>query len=179
MRKSQVIKQGKLGLVLSGLLVLLTACGGFGASTIELPTLAGYNQYEGDEVLKNATDASGILATYFKSNPAFTAVAGIISNMSGCAKQNGIASWRLYTSQADLSASGVILIVSKTRLADPLTVGSCLLPGGPSRNSVGLSPCSNNYSYSANNENYWVFYAATKQEVCAKFQQALPTPAAA
>lgn len=165
-------------IVLFGFSLMLNACsmGDTPAAvpTLPLPDISGYTHHEGEEVLKTSMEADAILGTFFKGNPQFALTAGIIGKMGECAQSQGIARWRLYSDQADLTSSGVILIVSKNRITDPQIVLSCLLQPKPNKLNSLLSPCAQNYSYSANNDTYYVFYAATKGEVCEKFKQALP-----
>jgi hypothetical protein len=131
----------------------------------QLPTLAGYDSIEGEDVWnETGGDATAILETVFQARPDLAVVANQITELGSCAQQNGIANWRVYTDQDDSFATGVVLIASKAQLTNPQAY---ICPPTPQTRGASLiSPCSAYYEYSTLFDTYYVLYSGTKQQVC-------------
>ena len=142
----------------------------------QLPNLSGYRQTEG-EALTGQLTANQILDTLLSAQPQLAVVAEIIIQAGSCAQEHGVVNWRTYVREDDPAAAGVVVVASQNQATDPqvlLTCGIDII----SQRSLGpaeLSPCTNNFSYTAGGDTFYVFYAASKQSVCADFQQALPS----
>lgn len=160
---------------------LLAACslpwiGAQNATVDQLPDLAGYRQIEGENLTKQLS-SNEILNTLLLGQPQLAAVAEIISQAGSCAQEQGVINWRVYIGEDDPAAAGVVVIASQKQATNPQVLLQCSV-NVISRRSLGLdiSPCTNSFSYEANNDTYYVFYAASKETLCASFDQALPDP---
>lgn len=162
--------------------IVLAACSSLGpvatpAAEIEPPNIAGYNKIAGRDLLQQGLTAQSVLSLVFGGNPAFIAAASLIASLGTCASDRGIARFAIYDKQSDTAAAGLILLVSKTKLTDANVLLSCVTPGGFSVDAgEPLDFCQNAYSFSSNGENFWAYYAATKQSVCFDFANTLPPP---
>ncbi len=177
MRPTRIRTQAVGVAIIPLLLIALVGCdlGGplpTAAPQINPPSISGYTKHDGADIIQKGATTNNVLALIFDSNPQFAAAANLIANLSTCANDRGIARFAVYTNDSDHLAAGLILIVSKTKLSDGRVLLSCITPG--LGDTPGLSPCQNAYDFSANGENFWAYYAATKQNVCTDFDNALP-----
>lgn len=166
-------------LALLSLTWLLAACdAGVNAPTNAntknyLPDLPNkYEQFEGKNIWDTtSTGVNAILSTALKSQPQYSAIANFIGNFGSCAQQKGVLNWRVYVGKSDPLSSGVVLIVSKNQLTNPLVALECAIQ--PSRNSA-IEPCSKSLNFSRDNDTYYAYLAGTKPDVCTDFENALP-----
>jgi hypothetical protein len=171
----------KDAVVLGIVIVLLSACslpwsGAQNPTIGQLPNLRGYRQIEG-ESLTDQLASNEILNTLLLGQPQLAVVAEIISQAGSCAQQQGVVNWRVYVGEDDPATAGVVVIASQKQATNPQVLLQCSV-SVISRRSLGLdiSPCTNSFRYEANNDTYYVFYAASKEKLCASFDQALPDP---
>jgi hypothetical protein len=168
----------RLRSALASLLIfgLLRACAGPAPPSAagNVPDLsARYDQKDGADLVKDGLGPDSVLTSVFGKDPRYQAAAEMISKMGRCAQDQGIAKWRVYTRKDDPTSAGLVLIVSKTRLTDPQVLLACT-QGGPDAPNLSLpSPCQKSYTFTADNEEFYVFYAATREEVCTEFCAAL------
>jgi hypothetical protein len=133
------------------------------------PNLAGYQKITGAEVV-SAVRSGGLLGSVFQGDPRYAVVAAFTTQAAQCAIDQNIANLGLYTQTGDLSAAGVVAIVSETQLTNPTALLACL----PAATDAPDSPCSAQYQFTSDGATYRVFYAATKPAVCTALCAALP-----
>lgn len=164
--------------VLLASVVMLAACpspfGGQNTTRDQLPSLADYRQYEGEKLTEDLA-ANEILNTLLMAQPQLAVVADLITQAGSCAQQQGIVNWRAYVHKDDAAAAGVVVIASQNQATNPQALLQCTVQTARQRSlPIAFSPCSRNFSYTANSDTYYVFYAASQQQVCDAFEAALP-----
>ncbi len=140
----------------------------------QLPHLSDYREYEGEE-MTDQLSSNEILNTLLMAQPQLAVVAEVIAQAGSCAQQQGIVNWRAYVHKQDAAAAGVVVIASNKQYNTPQNLLQCAVLTARQRAlPIDFSPCSRNFSYAANNDTYYVFYAASQQRVCEAFEAALP-----
>lgn len=139
----------------------------------QLPNLSGYRQYEGAD-LADKLASNEILDMLLLGRPELAAVADIIEQAGTCAQDQGVINWRAYVSEADASAAGVVVIASQKQATSPQVLLQCGMSLMAPRSLGNISPCTASFQYSTTDDTYYVHYAASQQQVCAAFDQALP-----
>lgn len=163
--------------VLVFLFFVLTACSlpwpGRNLTLAQLPNLSGYRQYEGTDLADNLA-SNEILDMLLLGRPELAVVAEIIGQAGNCAQDQGVVNWRAYVSDADPTAAGVVIVASQKQAMNPQVLLQCGASLVSRRGLADLSPCNAAFRYTTPNDTYFVYYAASKQEVCAAFDQAIP-----
>lgn len=163
--------------MLTLLVSVLTACSlpwpGRNRTLEQLPNLSGYRQHEGADLADNLA-SNEILDMLLLGRPELAAVAEIIGQAGNCAQDQGVINWRVYVSEADPTAAGVVVVASQKQSTNPqvlLQCGASLV----SRRGLGdLSPCNAAFRYTTQDDTYFVYYAASQQQLCDAFDQAMP-----
>lgn len=143
---------------------------------------AAYNQHDGDglsHIVKDGLDLYEVGIVAFSVE--VPEVVGVLTKVvtgtnefSACAQREGIANWRLYTAKGDSSRVGVVAIASKNRIKDKSP--GCVWEAIKSTlilRPFDLSPCARHYSYQANDDTYFVFYAGSVTAVCTDLETGL------
>jgi hypothetical protein len=157
-------------------LLLLPACNTSattGNPTLgQLPSLSAYNQYEGQKLWEQGSDAA-MVALLFAGQPQMEPLAATIRTLGGCAQQQGVANWRAYVAKDDVTAAGVVLIASQKQMTNPMVVFQCGVSKMTGKNASEISFCSRQYNYTTSDDTYYVVYAGSQERVCTDLCNAL------
>lgn len=167
----------RVTLTLLAFVLLLAACtpGPSAGPTAkeQLPNLSGsYRQYEGEELWKQGS-AAAVLGLMFAGQPELAPLAATIATVGACAQEKGVANWRAYVRQDDVTAAGVVLVASKNGMTNPRVLFECGLDTIAGKSQSGISFCSNRYEYDLGGDTFYVLYAASQPRVCDDFCAAL------
>jgi hypothetical protein len=155
-------------------IVVLAACGA-GASTKEpsaaalLPNMPGYTVTDTVDIQETVAKvlAAGTLGA---GQPELTALVAAVNSLADCYQRAGAIQGRTYVSNTNIMNSGVVVIVNRNAITDPTLLLNCALPAGGAGLAPSLvKPCAKTYTLDKDNNQFYIAYAATNQEVCTAF----------
>jgi len=138
-----------------------------------MPNLVGFKVIEGQavqEYIANLAEGGALLA----ANPQMVLLIQRVDSAMACYQKAGALSARVFVDEDYPLSSGAIAIADRNRLADPTVLFSCV--GGqisPFSAQPGLSPCSHSYTLQRDNNEFYILYVGTTQEICQAFCQNL------
>lgn len=158
--------------------LLVTACGVVGggnppkdnAAASMMPNLPDYtvsNTLDIQEAIAGVAGATSLAA----AQPQFTAMITAANALAKCYQAAGAVEGRVYVNKAEpITKSGVIFIINKNVLTNPLTFLSCM-PGGGGGSTIqsDLQPCAKAYEVNTGTNTFYIGYVATDTSVCEAF----------
>lgn len=176
-------KQVYAKLTLNGLMILaittVLACGPAGSSTtlppsaapvVQLmPDLPGYQTVEAESIqsyIVTLAEGGSLLA----GHPELAVLIDKVDDVITCYRQTGAVNARIYSDTGFALSSGIVAIADRNRLTDPTVLFRCV--GGqvvPFSREPELNPCSHSYTLQRDNNEFYIIYAGTTQEICDAF----------
>ncbi len=136
-----------------------------------LPNPAGYqvnNVLDIQDAIAKLAGVSALAA----AQPQVTALVAAANSLTQCYQKAGAVEGRTYVKIADPFKAGVLFIVNRNLLADPNLLLACVAPRVGLR-AEALQPCAKVYTLRKDNNEFYIAYAATDQEVCTTLCSAL------
>jgi hypothetical protein len=136
-----------------------------------MPDLAGYKVVEGQTIQGYvATLAEG--GTLLSGHPELAALIETLDGVSACYREAGAVNTRVYSNVAFPLSSGAVAIADRNLMTSPRTLFRCVgggeqimsLAGGPT-----LEPCSNSYTLAKDDNEFYIIYVGTTNEICQAF----------
>jgi hypothetical protein len=162
----------KLCLFVLMVVVLIGGCTGQkGSATAMLPDVPNTSIVEGQKItdfLAKLADGAALLAGNPELIPAIERVEASLS----CYQGMGAVALRAYTDKAFPLSAGMVAIVDGKALTDPGNFLNCVvtraqarLPGAP----PAIDPCAKTYTLKKEDNDFYIAYIATTQEMCDAF----------
>jgi hypothetical protein len=134
-----------------------------------MPNLQGYEVVEAETIqshISNLAEGGALLV----GHPELAVLVDKVDDVIACYREVGAVNARIYTDQEFALSSGVIAIADRNRLADPTILFRCI--GGqvvPFSSEPELNPCSHSYTLERDNNEFYIIFAGTTQEICDAF----------
>jgi hypothetical protein len=142
-----------------------------------LPSLPGYNVVEGQELTGYIGKLSGG-AALLAGQPELAAAIAVVDQIVGCYQDVGAAQARLYSDQEAPLSAGAVAIADRNALIDPQNLFKCVAPMIPdgAQDQAGapaINPCTASYTLERDDNEFYIVYAGTTEEICRAFCAAL------
>ena len=134
-----------------------------------MPDLPGYRVIEGEavqEYIVGLADGAALLS----GNPQMIFLIEKIDRAIDCYQETGAVSVRIYSDEGFPLSSGAVAIADRNRLMDPATLFRCI--GGrmvPFSAQPSLNPCTHSYTLERDDNEFYIVYVGTTQEICEAF----------
>jgi len=137
-----------------------------------LPDLPDHTVVEGQtltEYLGSLSQGAALLA----GRPDLAALALGVDKFTGCYQDVGAVQARVYSNKENPLSAGAVAIADRNALLDPRNLLACLSPsveaGDASAQGFAIKPCSASYTLSRDNNEFYILYAGTTEEICQAF----------
>jgi hypothetical protein len=161
--------QMKQWLSLSILIAIIAACtptaGGAAALLPDIPTA---NIVEGRTLTEFLSSLPGSQALKTSFPQVFTA-AEFVDQVTGCYQKIGAVAVRVYSDKQFPLSSGTVAIVDRNALTDPANFVNCVAANAQSaapETQPALNPCAKTYTLQKDNNEFYIAYIASTQEMC-------------
>ncbi|GAB4553292.1 MAG: hypothetical protein OHK0023_22260 [Anaerolineae bacterium] len=139
------------------------------------PNLADYtsvNTLDLQQTISNAAAGAAAGAGQLQ----VTAIIAAINGYTTCLQNAGALEGRIYYLNGNPLKAGAMLIINRNKITDPATLLGCTNPAaqGFAPPNAEYTPCARACTIRENNNEYYVFYAATSTQVCDAFATAMP-----
>ncbi|HVO42801.1 MAG TPA: hypothetical protein VMT34_09265 [Aggregatilineales bacterium] len=162
--------------------VVLAACSGISISVGPSPTKdtstqsflpnpAGYTIADVASI-QDVITRIGQITSAGSGQLEITALVTALNGVTKCYQGAGALEARTYVNNTDPTQAGAVVVVNRNVLTDPSVLLNCTLGRAPSI-ATTVQICTRKCTINANNNQYYVFYAATNQQVCSAFDQSL------
>ena len=137
-----------------------------------LPDLEDYRTIEGSNLL-DALESVGVKIAELDPETA-TTLSGVQSFYQ-CARDLGVAEYRMYSNKTFPQSAGVALVINLDRLTGSRFLLNCAF-GGEDDPTFGpdIQPCNDIWQYEDSEAKYWMLYSGTTEEICAEFASSMP-----
>lgn len=137
-----------------------------------LPNLPDYTTVEGQTLTEYlGTLAEG--ATLLAGRPDLAALALGVDKFIGCYQDVGAVQARIYSSKENPLSAGAVAIADRNALLDPRNLLACVKPAvegdDASAQGFAIKPCSASYTLERDDNEFYILYAGTTQEICQAF----------
>ncbi len=137
-----------------------------------LPDLPDHTAVEGQtltEYLGSLAEGASLLA----GRPDLAALALGVDKFIGCYQDIGAVQARVYSNKENPLSAGAVAIADRNALLDPRNLLACLRPsaeaGDASAQGFAIQPCSASYTLTQDDNEFYILYAGTTQEICQAF----------
>ena len=137
-----------------------------------LPDLPDYTIVEGETL----TDYLGTLAegaALLAGHPELAALALGVDKIIGCYQDVGAVQARVYSNKEYPVSAGAVAIADRNALLDPKNLFACVKPvvvgDEAGAQNVAIEPCAANYTLTKDDNEFYILYAGTTQEICETF----------
>ena len=137
-----------------------------------LPDMPGYNVVEGESLTDYVSTVSGG-AALLAGQPELALLAAGVDQVVSCYEDAGAIQTQLYSDQAQATSAGVVAIADRNALLDPQTLFTCFTPIASAQDAYVIEPCMDSYRLVTEDNEFYIAYAGTTQEICAAFCAAL------
>jgi hypothetical protein len=142
-----------------------------------LPELPGYNTVEGELLADYISKLSGG-AALLAGQPELALAVAALDQVVGCYQEVGAAEARVYSDEDDPLSAGLVAVGDRNKLLDPENLFACIGPalpseGDPPTDMATIRPCAASYTLKREDNEFYIIYAATTEEVCQTFCTAL------
>ncbi len=163
-------------IILSSLLLITAACG-LGKPTptgtppvVQLmPDLPGYKTVEGQAIqdyIASLAEGGALLS----ANPQLALLIEKVDSAIACYQKAGALNAQIFVDEAFPLSSGAIAIADRNRLTDPATLFECVGGGVmPFSDQPTIQPCSHSYTLPRDDNEFYIIYVGTTQEICQTF----------
>lgn len=142
-----------------------------------LPSLTGYNVVEGEQLTDYLGKQAGG-AALLVGQPELAAAIAVVDHIIGCYQDVGAVQARLYSDQEAPLSAGAVAIADRNELIDPQNLFKCVAPVIPDGTGAqgalpSIEPCTASYTLERDNNEFYIVYAGTTEEICRAFCTAL------
>ena len=137
-----------------------------------LPDLPDHTVVEGQtltEYIGSLSQGAALLA----GRPDLAALALGVDKFIGCYQDVGAVQARVYSNKENPLSAGAVAIADRNALLDPRNLLACLSPsveaGEAGIQSFAIKPCSASYTLTRDNNEFYILYAGTTEEICQAF----------
>lgn len=156
-------------------LLALAACGQPGGTDTTaaslMPQLPDYNTMDTLDIQDAITKLAGA-ASLGAGQPEITALVAGANGLTACYQRAGAIQGRAFVNKADPTKAGVVVIINRNRLTDPVLFLSCVAPPG-AMGVMSIQPCAKAYTLKRDNNEFYIGYVATNEDVCSTFCSSL------
>jgi hypothetical protein len=165
---------------LSCVIVLVTLLSGCGvqppaeAPAIEmLPDLPGHRVVEGELLTDYISKLSGG-AALLVGQPELAAAVVAVDQIISCYQEIGAARARVYSNEEMPLSAGAVAIADRNALTDPANLFRCVAPvvfdsAEADAPPLQIKPCSASYTLERDDNEFYIVYAGTTEEICHAF----------
>ena len=141
--------------------------------TVEmLPDLPGYTIVEG-QLLTDYLSTFSEGASLLVGQPELAALVVGVDQIIGCYQEVGAVQARVYSNEEKPLSAGAVAIADRNALLSPTNLFKCVSPlGNPddsSAQSIDFQPCSATYTLSKDDNEFYIIYVGTTEEICQVF----------
>ncbi len=135
-----------------------------------LPELPGYKITEG-ELLMDYLSGFGEGAALLTGHPELAATITAVDYIIGCYQGLGAVNARVYSNEEMPLEAGAIAIADREALLDPINFFKCVQPAmdATGAQSVKIEPCTASYTLERDNNEFYILYAGTTENICQTF----------
>jgi len=140
-----------------------------------LPDLQGYDTVEGEALTDHIGKLSGG-AALLAGQPELALAVAAVDQVIGCYQEMGAVKARVYSNQESPLSAGIVAIGDRNELLDPQNLFKCVAPAIPDAGQPDMPPiqmCAASYTLERDDNEFYVIYAGTTEEVCLTFCAAL------
>jgi predicted small secreted protein len=160
-------------LLLSWIVVItLAACQTTqGSAKDMLPTVPNTSVVEGQTItqfLAKVADGAALAA----ANPELIPLIQRVEASLTCYQNLGAVALRTYTDKTFPLSAGIVAIIDRKALTDPVNFANCVLgsaQGMDASVAPAIKPCSKSYTLKKDDNEFYIAYIATTQEMCSAF----------
>jgi len=140
-----------------------------GSATDMLPNVPNTKVVEGQSITQFISSlANGAALT--AGNPELVLVVKRIENTLKCFQDNGAVGVRTYTDQTFPLSAGIVVIVDRNAVTNLANLTQCLAaPADAAQAAPTIQPCSKSYTLPKDNNEFFIAYVASTQEMCQAF----------
>lgn len=164
----------KFVFTLLALTLIITACTPTqGGATAMLPIIPTANIVEGKTISEFLAGLPGgsTLKTAF---PQLFSVVEYVEQVTSCYSKIGAVAVRTYSDKATPLSSGTVAIVDRNAVTDLNNLAACVIKKPQSlAPQPAISPCAKAYTLKKDNNEFYIAYIASTQEMCTAFCSAL------
>lgn len=136
-----------------------------------LPDLQGYSTVEGELLTDYISKLAGG-ASLLAGQPELALAIGAVDQVIGCYQEAGAVKARAYSNQGAPLSAGIVAIGDRNELLDPENLFNCVAPAIPDSAQPDMPPiqmCSASYTLVKDDNEFYIIYAGTTEEICATF----------
>jgi hypothetical protein len=140
-----------------------------------LPDLQGYNTVEGETLIDYISKLSGG-AALLAGQPELAVAIAAVDQVVGCYQEVGAVKARAYSNQEAPLSAGIVALGDRNELLDPKNLFKCVAPAIPDGGQPDMPPiemCSASYTLVRDDNEFYIIYAGTTEEICVTFCAAL------
>ncbi len=136
-----------------------------------LPDLPGYNTVEGQlltDYISSLSEGASLLA----GQPELAATALAVDQIISCYQEIGAVQSRVYSNKEMPLSVGTVAIADRNMLTDPINLFKCVLPtvlDASGAEGFEIKPCSASYTLSRDDNEFYIIYAGSTEEICRDF----------
>ncbi len=158
------------------LATLLSGCGGEQPPAVPpavemLPDLPGHYVVEGEVLTDHITNlAEG--AALLAAQPELAAAVLVVDQIVSCYQDIGAAQVQLYANEEMPLSAGAVAIADRNALTDPVNLFKCVAPvvfDTGEADMPQIQPCSASYTLERDDNEFYIVYAGTTEEICHAF----------
>jgi hypothetical protein len=138
-----------------------------GGATALLPNVPTANIVEGRTISEFLAGLPGGAALKTSFPQLFTVVE-YVEQVTSCYQKIGAVAVRTYSDKVTPLSSGTVAIVDRNAITDPANLIACLgnTPNPSAQAQPAISPCAKTYTLKKENNEFYIAYIASTQEMC-------------
>ena len=135
-----------------------------------LPEVPNTRTLEGQTIIQYLSSVADTDALK-TAHPELWAAVEFTEGVVTCYQEIGAVAIRVYSDRDFALSAGMVAIVDRNAIADPGNLAKCLASGVQlfSYPPPAIKPCTNSYTLQRDNNEFYVAYVATTQEMCDAF----------
>lgn len=137
-----------------------------------LPELPNHTVVEGQlltDYISTLSEGAALLA----GQPHLAALIAGVDQIVSCYQEVGAAQARVYSNEVTPLSAGTVAIADKNALLNPTNLLKCVgplaSPGDTTTQMVDIKPCSASYTLEKDDNEFYIIYAGTTEEICQAF----------
>jgi len=151
--------------------LILSACGQANKDTSAASMMPSLSDY----TITNTTNIQDAIAkvaggaSLLSGQPELTALVAGVNGVVSCYQSAGAIEGRTYVKNSNPTTAGVLIIANRNALTNPANILSCVAPKGFGASNVTIQPCVKAYTLDKDNNQFYIAYAGTNNEMCSAF----------